>query len=155
MREESKRFVRFGSAIAIILLTLTYLGYTGTQQSKSYYVTIAELHSMGDSAYAKRLRVAGDVVPGSIRRQGTTVEFKLAENGNQLPVIYKGTEAPPDTFKDDSQALVEGNFSGDGVFHARGRQANSSSKYSPKKGGAPARPAPASSAPMQPLQGTS
>jgi cytochrome c-type biogenesis protein CcmE len=135
------RFVRFGAAISVILLTLGYLAYTGVQESKSYYVTIAELRGMGDEAHTKRLRVAGDVVPGSIKRQGTTVEFLLKEETHTLPVIYKGTEAPPDTFKDDSQALVEGEFGKDGVFRARHLQAKCASKYAPKQEeGAPAPP---------------
>lgn len=129
----SHRFIRFGAAISVIVLTLGYLAYTGVQQSKSYYVTIAELRGMGDDAHSKRLRVAGDVVPGSIKRQGTTVEFLLKEDTNTLPVIYKGSEAPPDTFKDESQAMVEGQFGKDGVFRAQHLQAKCASKYAPKK----------------------
>lgn len=131
----SNRYVRFGAAITVIVLTLGYLGFTGVQESKSYYVTIAELRGMGDEVHSKRLRVAGDVVPGSIKRQGTTVEFLLKEEDKTLPVIYKGTEAPPDTFKDDSQALVEGQFGKDGIFRAQHLQAKCASKYAPKKDG--------------------
>ena len=61
------------------------------------------------------------------------VEFTLTENGNTLPVVYTGTEAPPDTFKDDAQALAEGHFGHDGIFHATGIQAKCASKYAPKK----------------------
>ena len=127
---------RFGIPIAIIVLALAYLAYTGVQESKSYYVTIAELKqqsAQGNAIYAKRLRVAGNVTPGSIRRNAMKVEFTLNENGNTLPVVYTGTEAPPDTFKDDSQALAEGRFGRDGVFHATGIQAKCASKYAPQK----------------------
>lgn len=132
-----KKYLQFGAAMAVILLTLSYLAYTGVEESKSYYVTISELRGMGDKAHSKRLRVAGTVVPGSIKRQGTTVEFVLQEEANTLPVIYKGTEAPPDTFKDDSQALAEGEFGQDGVFHAKQLQAKCASKYAPKQDGTP------------------
>jgi len=133
MSSTSSRYVRFGAAISIIVVSLAYLAYTGVEQSKSYYVTIKELRTMDDSRHAKRLRVAGDVQPGSIKRQGTQVEFVLVEEGQTLPVIYKGTEAPPDTFKDDSQALVEGRFDRDGVFRANHLQAKCASKYDPKQ----------------------
>lgn len=133
MPSASSRYVRFGAAISIIVVSLTYLAYTGVEQSKSYYVTIKELRTMDDSRHAKRLRVAGDVQPGSIKRQGSQVEFVLVEEGQTLPVIYKGTEAPPDTFKDDSQALVEGRFDRDGVFRANHLQAKCASKYDPKQ----------------------
>ena len=81
---------------------------SGVQESKSYYVTIKEMNEMGDGVYSKRLRVAGNVQPGSIQRQGTHVEFTLAEQGRTLNVVYSGTEAPPDTFKDNAQALGRG-----------------------------------------------
>ncbi|MGB6630932.1 MAG: cytochrome c maturation protein CcmE, partial [Terriglobales bacterium] len=108
--------------------------YTGVQDSKSYYVTIKELQQQGPAAYSKRLRVAGNVVPGSIKRSGTRVDFMLKENDLTLPVSYTGTEAPPDTFKDDSQALADGNFGRDGVFHAKQLQAKCASKYAPQQG---------------------
>ncbi|HZR33159.1 MAG TPA: cytochrome c maturation protein CcmE [Terriglobales bacterium] len=133
MSAQSKRYVKFGGATAIILLSLGYLAYTGVQQSKSYYVTIKELRAMDNTVYSKRLRVAGNVAPGSIRRTGTRVEFTLIEQGTTLPVVYNGTEAPPDTFKDDSQALAEGQMGRDGVFRANQLQAKCASKYAPQQ----------------------
>ncbi len=143
--KSSGRYVRFGIAIAVILLSLGYLGFTGVQQSKSYYVTIQELRGMGDQAYAKRLRVAGNVVPGSIRLQGTGAEFVLQEQAQTLKVEYRGTEPPPDTFKDNAQALAIGTFGRDGVFHAKEIQAKCASKYAPaaSQPGAPASGQPA------------
>ena len=135
MSNETRKYLKFGGATLVILVALGYLAYTGVQESKSYYVTIKELHGMGDSAYTKRLRVAGNVQPGSIRRTGTKVEFMLVENDQILPVVYTGTEAPPDTFKDNSQALADGSFGHDGVFHAKQLQAKCASKYAPQPGG--------------------
>ncbi len=106
MSKRTSTYLKFGSATVVILLALGFLAYTGVQESKSYYVTIRELRGMGDIAYSRRLRVAGNVEPGSIRRSGTRVEFVLVEQDQTLPVVYTGTEAPPDTFKDDSQALA-------------------------------------------------
>ena len=138
MSSETSRYLKFGGVTAVILLSLGFLAYTGVQDSKSYYVTIKELNGMGNDAYSKRLRVAGNVVPGSIKRSGTRVEFLLKENDLTLPVSYTGTEAPPDTFKDDSQALADGSFGRDGVFHAKQLQAKCASKYAPKPGETPA-----------------
>jgi cytochrome c-type biogenesis protein CcmE len=134
MSTQGKTFLKFGGATVVILLLLGYLAYTGVQDSKSYYVTIKELHSMGDSAYTKRLRVAGNVQPGSIKRNGTHVHFVLVEQDQILSVDYTGIDAPPDTFKDDSQALADGSFGRDGVFHAKALQAKCASKYAPKPG---------------------
>src|SRR5580692_13124462 len=133
MSSQFKTYLTFGGVTAIIFLLLGYLAYTGVQDSKSYYVTIKELHQMGDGAYSKRLRVAGNVQPGSIKRVGTHVQFVLMEEDQTLHVDYTGTEAP-DTFKDDSQALADGKFDRDGVFRAKQLQAKCASKYAPKPG---------------------
>jgi len=137
MSSQSSRYVRFGVVIAVIVMALSYLAYTGVQDSKSYYVTIKELNGMGTDAYSKRLRVAGNVAPGSIKRQGTHLEFQLVEEGRMIPVVYSGTEAPPDTFKDNAQALAEGKYGKDGVFRATNIQAKCASKYAPKQNGQP------------------
>jgi cytochrome c-type biogenesis protein CcmE len=137
MSSETSKYLKFGSVTVLILVSLAYLAYTGVQDSKSYYVTIKELNGMGNEAYSKRLRVAGNVVPGSIKRSGTRVDFLLKENDLTLPVSYTGTEAPPDTFKDDSQALADGSFGRDGVFHAKQLQAKCASKYAPQPGATP------------------
>jgi cytochrome c-type biogenesis protein CcmE len=135
MSRQNKTYLKFGAATIVIFLLLGYLAYTGVQDSKSYYVTITELHKMGNGAYTKRLRVAGNVQPGSIKRTGTHVNFVLVEQDQQLAVDYSGTEAPPDTFKDDSQALADGSFGHDGVFHAKALQAKCASKYAPQQPG--------------------
>src|SRR5450755_3926595 len=132
MSSQTSKFLKFGSAIVVIVLALAYLAYTGVQESKSYYVTIKELHVMGDGAYTKHLRVAGNVQPGSIKRSGMHVNFVLVENDQALSVVYNGTEPPPDTFKDNAQALAEGSFGHDGVFYAKQIQAKCASKYAPQ-----------------------
>jgi cytochrome c-type biogenesis protein CcmE len=144
MSSQGKTYLKFGSATVVILLLLGYLAYTGVQDSKSYYVTISELRKMGNGAYSKRLRVAGNVQPGSIKRTGTHVQFVLMEQDQLLSVDYTGTEAPPDTFKDDSQALADGSFGRDGVFQAKALQAKCASKYAPQQPGAPANGTPSS-----------
>lgn len=131
MSNQTGNFLKFSSAVVVILVSLGYLAYTGVQESKSYYVTIKELRGMGDEAYTKRLRVAGNVRPGSIRRRGSEIEFMLIENEQILSVVYSGTETPPDTFKDDSQALAQGSFGRDGIFRAKQLQAKCASKYAP------------------------
>ena len=154
MKLSSNSF-RIGIAVAVILGTIAWLAFTGVSANKSYYVTIAELGGMGDKAYHSHLRVEGFVQPGSIEQNGTHVTFVLNEfeshspkapTGRLLKVVYKGTEPPPDTFKDDSQALADGSYGKDGVFHASVLQAKCASKYAPAQPGGqpgmgPAKPA--------------
>ena len=140
----SPNTLRIGIAAAVIVGTIGWLAFSGYSANKSYYVTIAELSGMGDKAYHSQLRVEGFVVPGSIEHNGPHVEFVLNEfeshspkaaSGRLLKVSYKGSEPPPDTFKDDSQALAEGSYGRDGVFHANVLQAKCASKYAPAQPG--------------------
>jgi cytochrome c-type biogenesis protein CcmE len=140
--------LRIGIATVIIVGTIAWLAFTGYGANKSYYVTIAELGGLGDKAYHSQLRVEGFVQPGSIEQSGTNVTFVLNEfeshnpkapSGRLLKVVYKGSEPPPDTFKDNSQALAEGTYGRDGQFHASVLQAKCASKYAPAQpNGAPA-----------------
>jgi cytochrome c-type biogenesis protein CcmE len=125
--------IRIGAAVLVVLCTIAYLAVTAAQADKSYYVTIGELQAMGNKAYTRHLRVAGDVAPNSIERNGTNARFMLTEQGHTLPVSYQGIEPPPDTFKDGSQALAMGTYGRDGVFHATELQAKCASKYAAAK----------------------
>ncbi len=128
---ERKSPLKIVAATVLILGTVSYLAYTGVRDNKSYYVTIGELQGLGNKAYVRHLRVAGNVAPGSIHRSGTNATFDLLEQGHRLTVNYQGTEPPPDTFKDDAQALAVGTYGHDGVFHATQIQAKCASKYAP------------------------
>jgi len=155
----SPNTVRIGIAVAVIVGTIVWLAWSGYGANKSYYVTIAELGGMGEKAYHSQLRVEGFVQPGTIEHDGPHVTFVLNEfeshspkapSGRLLKVTYKGAEPPPDTFKDDSQALAEGSYGRDGVFHATVLQAKCASKYAPATPGAPAQPGMAAPAPASP-----
>lgn len=139
----SKNPLKIVIATVVILATIGYLAITGVNANKSYYVTIGELQGMGGKAYTRHLRVAGNVAPGSIQRRGAGANFVLLEQGRTLNVSYSGEEPPPDTFKDDAQALAIGTYGRDGVFHATQLQAKCASKYAaaPAKTAAAAIPA--------------
>lgn len=132
---ESKGPVKVILASVIIVGVVLWLAISGARDSKDYYVTIAEMQKLGDKAYTRHLRVAGNVKPGSIHRVGTHADFVLLELGKELPVQYNGTEPPPDTFKDDAQALAMGHLRRDGVFQANQLQAKCASKYAPAQPG--------------------
>jgi cytochrome c-type biogenesis protein CcmE len=131
---------KFYVAGALVIATILWLAISASGNAQSYYVTIGELNAMGSKAYSKNLRVAGNVKPGSIIRSGPNAEFTLLEQGRTLRVDYIGAEPPPDTFKDDAQALAIGTFGRDGTFHATQLQAKCASKYAPAPGAKPGQP---------------
>ena len=131
-----KKYGKFAVLIVIIVGTLVWLAAAGMNETKTYYKTISEVAQMGDQAFEKRLRVAGDVENGSIQRKGSGVEFILVQEQRRIRVAYAGTEPVPDTLRDGSQAMADGKLGRDGVFHANRIQAKCASKYEAKPGGA-------------------
>jgi len=113
----------------IIVAALAWLGFVGFQESKAYYITVDEYHSMQDSLQGKTVKLAGDVVSGSIDRSKPQMEFIISSRDNRIKVRYTGDAIIPDSFTDGSKALVEGDIAPDGVFQARHIEARCASKY--------------------------
>lgn len=128
-----RKQLKFVVGSLVIVLTLTYLGYSGFNESLAYYQTVPELYAAKDKYYDKRLKVSGDVVPGSIVREGTKVKFVISPDPKTpketLAVHYVGKDPLPDTFRDYATAVVDGTYSRDGVFTATAMQAKCASKY--------------------------
>lgn len=118
--------------MVLIVGSLVWLAVGGITDTKTYYKTIPELQQMGRTAQGQRLRVGGDVQPGSIIKNGAQVSFVLHQGATTLNVVYSGTEPLPDTFKDNAQALADGRLGADGTFQASKIQAKCASKYEAK-----------------------
>jgi len=114
---------------AVVIAALAWLGFVGFEESKAYYITVDEYHSMKGSLDGKTVKLAGDVVAGSIDRSRPQMEFVLGSRQTRIKVRYVGQAIIPDTFKDGSKALVEGKVTPDGVFEARHIEAKCASKY--------------------------
>ncbi len=127
-----KTYVKFGTLIVLIVGSLVWLGVGGVKDTKAYYKTIPELDQMSNPAQHERLRVSGEVVPGSIVKNGMAVSFVMQEAGKSLKVLYSGSDPLPDTFKDNAKALADGRLGPDGVFQANKIQAKCASKYEAK-----------------------
>jgi cytochrome c-type biogenesis protein CcmE len=119
--------VKFGVGIAIILAVVAWEAISGFQQSKTYYVTVKELTS-GKVSH-QHVRVGGTIEPGSIKRNGETLTFRLEQEKESIPVTYVGTASLPDDFKGGAKAIVEGDYMADGTFRAENVQAKCASKY--------------------------
>src|SRR5574337_670394 len=124
-----KKQLKFGVGIGVILLSLGWLAWLGARESKTYYHTIAELQTLKGSTLRQRMRIGGTVQPGSIQRLPGRINFTLDGEGKSLAVSYTGSDPLPDTFVDNSQALVEGKLAANGRFVADKVQAKCASKY--------------------------
>lgn len=113
----------------VVVAALAWLGFVGFQESKAYYLTVEEYSSMKADLNGKTIRLAGDVLEGSIDRSKSQMEFVLGNKGKSIRVRYIGNAVIPDTFQAGSKALVEGKVASDGVFQARHIEAKCASKY--------------------------
>jgi len=125
-------YLKFGMLMVVIVGSLVWLAVGGVKDTKTYYKTIPELQKMGQAAQGQRLRIGGEVAPGSIRRSDTQTTFVLHQGAQTLKVVYNGSDPLPDTFRDNSQALADGRLNMDGVFEASKIQAKCASKYEAK-----------------------
>jgi len=124
-----RKQLKFAIGSAVIILALSYLAYSGYQESKTYYHTVPELYAMKEKAYDLRLQVSGDVLPGSIKRAGKIVDFVIGNEAQTLKVRYVGKDPLPDTLIDRATAMATGKMGRDGVFVADTMMAKCASKY--------------------------
>ena len=113
----------------VIAAALIWLGFVGFQESKAYYITVDEYNSMKGSLDGKTLKLAGEVLAGSVDRTKSPMEFVIGNQDKAIRVRYIGKDIIPDTFKDGTKALVEGKADAEGIFQATHIEAKCASKY--------------------------
>jgi len=126
----NRKKIKFVAGSAVILGAVMALAISSFDETKAYYQTVPELRAMGARAEGRRVRVAGNVVPGTIvRREEGLVTFDIDYEGAGLSVRYVGRAPLPDTLVDRAQAVAEGTLKPDGSFEATLVQAKCASKY--------------------------
>lgn len=139
---KSKQLKFLIGSVAIIV-ALAWFGYQGFNESMSYFQTVPELYASGEQAFERKsIKVQGEVVKGSIRREGAATVFTIGPQDFKPPetfrpgpetqtlqVRYVGSDAIPDTFRDYASAIVTGRLNRDGTFEGTFIQAQCASKY--------------------------
>lgn len=123
---------RFIIGAAVIVAGVTGLIVTGVKETGIYFLTPTQLvdRTRSDSTFHDvGLKVGAKVVPGSVRRDSRTIDFRVTDGTSEFPVSYTGLV--PDTFTDASniEVIVEGKYGRDGVFHATEVLAKCGSRY--------------------------
>ena len=116
-------------AVGVILVAVVYVMITGMRDTMLYYYTVSEVTAQQDVLTGEPLRVAGQVVAGSIDSDasGLLHRFVIEEGGKTIPVVYN--DIVPDTFQDNAEAVVEGILDQHGTFQATFLMAKCPSKY--------------------------
>jgi cytochrome c-type biogenesis protein CcmE len=91
------------AVIAVIVLTFVL------SENVVYYKTVSEAVHSRESLGTSRFRIAGAVVPGTIRNGAHTVRFEITDGKKTVNVIHDGDE--PVLFKNGAPVLCEGRWS--------------------------------------------
>lgn len=129
-----KKYLIGGILILIAIGSLSFMAFRG---AATYYYTVSEVIGQGSALYGQNIRIAGEVVPGSVepvKIGRTAIRFTLSDMknaGERLSVSYQG--AVPDAFKEGNEAVVEGRLDATGLFNAAQIIVKCPSKYVPKE----------------------
>lgn len=106
--------IRLAVVLVAVLAAVGVLAMAGAQDSLVYYRTTSELMADPD-LLGERVRLGGDVQPGSVRWTDDGVRFTLTDGTTSVPVIYPGR--PSGVFTEGEDALVDGTLDSAGLFH--------------------------------------
>ena len=126
--------IRFLVGSLLIVGAIAYLIAMGISNTSQYFFTVDELMSQKASYAGAGMKVKGNVVNGSIKRDESdylNVNFSIEENDASLKVAYQGVT--PDMFIDGGEVVVEGTLGKDGIFHANTLLTSCPSKYEAEK----------------------
>jgi cytochrome c-type biogenesis protein CcmE len=126
----SAKFLAGGAVIAVTLLGLVVWA-TGRPGSTAFYLTTSEVVERGPTAGGEAYRINGNVVPGTVDRDGLETTFAITDGRSDVTVL---TDKPlPDAFRDDSatEVVALGSFNGQ-TFTASEVLAKCPSKFKTK-----------------------
>ena len=126
--------IKISLGIAVVAGAILWLAMSGFDESKAYFKTVPELGAMGHDAVGKRIKVAGNVKQGTLKRDPKLTTFVIELDGATQAIHYTGRAALPDTFKEGAQVVADGKLRSDGIFEAKELQAKCASKYEAEYG---------------------
>lgn len=105
------RRLRYVVAGGLCAAAVVFLLVGGLSRNIVYFRTVSEAvrEHRDDPGDSGRLRMAGNVVTGSVVPLEGGVLFKVAEGGETVSVVHKGD--PGELFKDGAPVVCEGRFS--------------------------------------------
>lgn len=113
------------AAIAIVVLAFQLSG------NITYFRTVSEAVDQRASERDQRIRLAGEVVPGTLRETRTGVTFRVTDGKDTVTVVHQGD--PPGLFKDGVPVVCEGEWGAGAVFDSDRILIKHGSEYEPPK----------------------
>lgn len=111
--------------LAVVVAGAALLMGAGLQHTLTFYRTPSEV----EQSPAVRVRLGGEVVPGSLHTQNGLTSFQLTDGTSRVEV--EQIDNLPGTIREGQQAVVEGTMDGQGVFHSDTVMAKHGNEYRP------------------------
>ncbi|MGH9168390.1 MAG: cytochrome c maturation protein CcmE [Acidimicrobiia bacterium] len=102
--------------VLIIAGSLAWVATRSLSGTVVYFVTPTELLGRGEGAMGQAFRLGGQVVPGSVHRQGGSLRFVLTDDTTRVTVVHGGDT--PALFRPGIGVVLEGTYDRDGAFHS-------------------------------------
>jgi cytochrome c-type biogenesis protein CcmE len=127
MKPRHKRLAWIGGIVASVAVAAG-LVLNAFQSNLVFFFSPSQVVAK-EAPTAKTFRLGGLVKEGSVKRNGTEVEFAVTDTAQTISVRYTGIL--PDLFKEGKGVVAQGQLQGDGVFVAREVLAKHDENYMP------------------------
>ena len=113
----------------------------GLSSNVVYFLTPSELRAelaeRADEIVDQPLRLGGQVKPGSLSWDPEALDLRFVVSDSLGEVPVRSTGAPPSMFKEGLGVVVEGRYTGDGIFESTNLMVKHSNEYEPPHGEKP------------------
>ena len=127
MKPRHKRLAVIGGVVASVAVAAG-LVLNAFQSNLVFFFSPSQVVAK-EAPTAKTFRLGGMVQEGSVKRNGTEVQFAVTDTAQTINVKYVGIL--PDLFKEGKGVVAQGQLQGDGVFVAREVLAKHDENYMP------------------------
>jgi cytochrome c-type biogenesis protein CcmE len=127
MTPRQKRFAWIAAGLVVLAVAVGLVLYA-LSSNIVFFFTPTQV-AKNEAPQGRAFRIGGLVEPGSLKREGIDVSFRVTDNARSIPVAYRGTL--PDLFKEGKGVVAQGTLGADGVFKASEVLAKHDENYMP------------------------
>ncbi len=127
MKPRHKRLAVIGGIVAAVGVAAA-LVLNAFQSNLVFFYSPSQVAAK-EAPQGRTFRIGGLVKEGSVKRDGTEVQFAVTDTAQTIAVHYQGIL--PDLFKEGKGVVAQGQLRGDGVFVAREVLAKHDENYMP------------------------
>jgi len=131
MKPRHKRLAIIGGIVAAVGVAAA-LVLNAFQSNLVFFYSPSQVAAK-EAPQGRTFRIGGLVKEGSVKRDGTEVQFAVTDTAQTVAVRYQGIL--PDLFKEGKGVVAQGQMRDDGVFVAREVLAKHDENYMPPEAG--------------------